>query len=326
MQASLEAFQASSGVPWLAVTILTPWAMKAVVQLPIQVKAQKEMEKMQPIMEETRAKIMQIQMKFCMDPDRMEREAAAVMKESNLNSMMWKPYKPFLLMMPLQMTLFFTFRNMADRIASWPTEGVLWFSDFASPDPTFVLPVMVGGCTYFSMMRASKSMQDANMKRIFEMMACFFGGLSVPIMHMFDAGMNVFCLSNVISGMAMGALMRTPTVREKLGLKAILPGASVDQDGNMQMDMSNPLGDQNPYTSKPAEEKPISKEEQFRMDVIKYGIFVQVVACGMFIYGLQELSKKDEEEEKKEREEAARKAVADAIAQAKKDGRLPVDE
>ena len=70
------------------------------------------------------------------------------------------------------------------------------------------------------------------------------------------------------------------------------PPPTHDQDGNLNINLNAPL--ESPY-AKPAE-PPLTKDEELRQDILRYSVVVQMIAVGLFVYGLKEIGQKGKED------------------------------
>ena len=97
----------------------------------------------------------------------------------------------------------------------------MWFPDLSQSDPYYVFPALFSVLIWRHISYTASFLppdQAGNMK----LMATFFGLTSLPFMHMMSAGFNIYAISNVVSGMAMSAVMRNSGLRESVGLKKIV--------------------------------------------------------------------------------------------------------
>eukprot|EP00392_Amoebophrya_sp_AT5.2_P015260 g15461.t1 len=126
---------------------------------------------------------------------------------------------------PCHMSVFVAYRNMQGRFSpDWNVEGFLWFQDLNLPDCYTVLPV------------SASYIEDAKTRRLLHMTSFLIGAVTLPVTAWLSAGFNIYCCSNVISGMALSALLRVGNFRRLFGLK---PNTKLDAEGNVVL--VNPL-------------------------------------------------------------------------------------
>jgi len=243
---------------WVTVAIMMPWVVK-LIQIPLTVHVQRQLRRDEPLIEELREREADLQRRFSHDEPRLKMELKALYaKEGNPTLKMMRPLLVPLSLFPVQMSMFLAFRTMHERFPSWHLEGWWWFKDLSVADPTFVLPCAVGFLSAGHMLVVSKTMPDPKQADMMRFIGLVLGGMSIPFMHIFGVGFNVYCLSNIISGMAQLALMRHPAFRKLMGLKPLILPQMTDED-------------------------------KVQDRVMRYAMALQIVAVGLVLYTAKDL-------------------------------------
>lgn len=151
----------------IAIIFLTV-AIKAVLY-PLTVKQVRSMKAMQDI----QPKMKQLQEKYKGNPEKLNKELAALYKESGVNPL--AGCLPLIVQMPFLIAIFFAIRDY-NYVQQPPS--FLWMTDLAQPDPTYILPVLSALTTYIQQKQTTSEMtQQTKMMMIF--MPLFIGYISL---------------------------------------------------------------------------------------------------------------------------------------------------
>lgn len=151
----------------IAIILLTI-AIKAILY-PLTVKQVKSMKAMQDI----QPKMKQIQEKYKGNPEKLNKELAALYKEAGVNPL--AGCLPLIVQMPFLIAIFFAIRDY-NYLQQPPS--FLWMTDLAQPDGTYILPILSAVTTYIQQKQTTSEMtQQAKMMMIF--MPLFIGYISL---------------------------------------------------------------------------------------------------------------------------------------------------
>jgi YidC/Oxa1 family membrane protein insertase len=175
------------GAPWwLAIVLLT--VVVRTLLFPItyrQVKSMRKMQELKPDMD-------RIKVEHKDDVPRQREEIARLYRERKVNPL--GGCLPIFVQIPIFLVLYYTIRHF-DRLDSFRTGGLFWFSDLTAADPLFILPV-----AYVVTMMASQELAMRNtvaqQKQIMRFMPIAFG----VFLARFPAGLFVYWVtSNLIT-------------------------------------------------------------------------------------------------------------------------------
>jgi YidC/Oxa1 family membrane protein insertase len=175
------------GAPWwLAIVLLT--VVVRTLLFPItyrQVKSMRKMQELKPDMD-------RIKVEHKDDVPRQREEIARLYRERKVNPL--GGCLPIFVQIPIFLVLYYTIRHF-DRLDSFRTGGLFWFSDLTAADPLFILPV-----AYVVTMMASQELAMRNtvaqQKQIMRFMPIAFG----VFLAGFPAGLFVYWVtSNLIT-------------------------------------------------------------------------------------------------------------------------------
>ena len=159
-----------------------------------QVKSMKGMQELQP-------KIKQLQEKYKSTPEKLNKEMAALYKESGINPL--AGCLPLLIQMPFLMAIFFAIRDFS-YLQQPPS--FLWLIDLSKPDPMYILPFLAAATTWMQSKQTTTEVnQQAKMMLIF--MPLFIGYISMD----FPSGLVVYwVVSNVFQIVQQWLMYRKP--------------------------------------------------------------------------------------------------------------------
>ncbi|XP_077589196.1 cytochrome c oxidase assembly protein COX18, mitochondrial isoform X1 [Stigmatopora nigra] len=138
------------------------------------------------------------------------------------------PFKASLLLwvqLPLWISLSLALRNLSQRHselqASLTTGGALWFPDLTMPDSTWLLPLALGLTNLLIVELFAR--QRTNVTSVQKWVSHAMRGLSllmIPIAASVPSSMALYWLCSSLVGLSHNLLLKTPVVREALGLPA----------------------------------------------------------------------------------------------------------
>lgn len=182
---------ANYGVAIILLTILIKIALYPLTAK--QVKSMKAMQELQP-------KIKELQEKYKGNPEKLNKELAALYKESGVNP--FSGCLPLLVQMPILIAIFFAIRDY--KYLHQP--GFLWMKDLAQPDPSYILPVLAAATTWI---QQKQTMTDATQqnKMMMIFMPLFIGYISLS----FPGGLVLYwVVSNIVQIIQQWWMYRKP--------------------------------------------------------------------------------------------------------------------
>lgn len=108
------------------------------------------------------------------------------------------------------------------------TDGMLWFTDLTSPDPTGILPVIGGLVTLLNIMTSSTSSTSSaarKMRRYLYLMPL----LTVPIWMTLPAAFNLYWLTNGAFQLLLINVFRSKMCKEYMGIPDYLPDTELER-------------------------------------------------------------------------------------------------
>lgn len=190
---TLAIFYRLTGNYGLAIILLT--AASQVLLLPFTLKNLKFTNKMK----ELAPKIQQIQAKYKNDPKKMNEETMLLYRTYGANPL------GGCLTMVLQMPIFFAlYGAISDSYELYGAPFMFWIKNLAVHDPTYILPLLMGGAMLFQTMKTQSTIADPSQKMMMYVMPAMFTFMFLK----FPSGLVLYWLtSNLIS----------------LGLNSVLP-------------------------------------------------------------------------------------------------------
>lgn len=175
---------ASAGFANYGIAIILLTAVIKIALYPLtakQVRSMKAMQELQP-------KIKELQEKYKGNPEKLNKEMAAMYKESGVNPL--SGCLPLLVQMPILIAIFYALRDF--KYLHQP--NFLWMTDLSLPDPTYVLPVLSAATTFIQQKQTTTEMTQQN-KMMMIFMPLFIGYISLT----FPGGLVLYwVVSNVI--------------------------------------------------------------------------------------------------------------------------------
>lgn len=178
----LVTFHGITGSFGLSIILLT--ILIKIVLLPLtlrQDKSMREMKKLQPKIEELKAK-------YKNDPQTLNQKTMDLYKEHNVNPA--GGCLPLIVQLPILWALFGVLR----KEGVVPDEAFLWFS-LVKPDPYFILPVLNGAVSFVQqkLMGTNDNPQMKNMMYMFPLMMIF-------ISYKMPGGLQLYWLASSLTG------------------------------------------------------------------------------------------------------------------------------
>ena len=167
----------------VAIILLTATIKMAIYPLTAKsVRSMKAMQEVQPKMKE-------LQDKYKGNPEKLNKEMAALYKEKGVNP--FSGCLPLLLQMPILIAIFFAIRDY--QYVNQPS-FLLW-SNLGHPDPTYILPVLAGVTTYFQSKQTTTDTTSQQNKMMLYMMPLFIAYITTQ----FPAGLGLYwVVSNLV--------------------------------------------------------------------------------------------------------------------------------
>jgi len=97
------------------------------------------------------------------------------------------------------------------------SDGILWFKDLSSPDPTGILPVLGGLMSLLNIMSTSLSGGSSQFRK-FKKLFTIFPLISIPIWMTFPAAFNVYWLITAGCQLAVMNAFRFDRFRKMMGI------------------------------------------------------------------------------------------------------------
>ena len=135
-----------------------------IIFTPLTHKSQKQMKEMQKLQPEVK----KIQQKYKDDKQALNREVMELYKRRKVNPL--GGCLPMLLQLPV---FFALYRAFLDAIALRHSPFILWITDLADKDPTYIAPLLMGATMYFQQKMTTVAADPAQMKMM-SLMPIFF--------------------------------------------------------------------------------------------------------------------------------------------------------
>lgn len=108
------------------------------------------------------------------------------------------------------------------------SDGLLWFSDLSSPDPTGILPVLGGTISLLNMLTTSTLNTNSVMRKMRRYMY-LFPLVTVPIWMTFPAAFNLYWVATNLAQLFIMNLFRMDSFRKFMGIPEFLPGSKLER-------------------------------------------------------------------------------------------------
>lgn len=161
---------AQMGIPNYAIAIAILTVLIKVALYPLTYKQMKSMK----VMQQLQPQIKELDKKYKNDPQKKQQAMMELYKEHGANPL--SGCLPLLLQMPI---LFALFRALQDFVPTHPEHyNFFWISDLSKPDPTIIMPLIVGLTTFAQQYVTSPNSNDQTQKTMLYMMPIIFGFMS----------------------------------------------------------------------------------------------------------------------------------------------------
>jgi YidC/Oxa1 family membrane protein insertase len=207
-------FGGSFGLAIIAITIIVRLAMFPITKK--QLKSTKAMHEIQP-------KLKALQKKFGGDRQKMSAATMALYKEHGISPLgcVW----PMLIQLPIWIALFQSIRQalaatphdlmaLSSHLYSWgvvnqniPLESNFLWLNLATPDPYFILPILVGITMWVQQKMTAQPTDDPAQKKSNMMMQLMFPAMFAFITLQFPSGLGVYFVVSAIVGIIMQYFM-----------------------------------------------------------------------------------------------------------------------
>lgn len=187
---------AGLGIANYGVAIIILTLVIKIVLYPLTVKQIQSLKGMQEIQPKVKA----LQEKYKGNPEKMNKELAALYKEYNVNPL--AGCLPLLIQMPFLIAIFFAIRDY--QYLQQP--NFLWIKDLAHPDPWYILPALSALTTFIQTKQTTIDANQQN-KMMMYFMPLFIGYISLS----FPSGLVLYwVVSNIVQIVQQWWLYRKP--------------------------------------------------------------------------------------------------------------------
>lgn len=167
-------------------------ALVILIRLVLYPLTQKGMVSMQR-MKDVAPKLKEIREKHKGDPQRMNAAMMELYKKHNVNPM--GGCLPLLLQLPVFFTIY---RVLLNAVELQGAEWILWIDDLSRMDPTFILPILMGGTMFLQQRMTPTNFTDPMQEKIFKYLPVVFTFFFVT----FPAGLVLYWLTNNLLSIA----------------------------------------------------------------------------------------------------------------------------
>ena len=187
---------------WGLAIIMLTLAIRGILW-PVTQRSQDSMMRMKDL----QPKIKEMQEKYKDNPTMIQQKQLELFKEHNVS-----PFGclPMLLQIPIWFALYRTIYSSAELYQA----SFLWVSDLSSPDPLYILPVIVG-ILFFIQQRISSSSASTEMRQ--KIVMHLVTGMFVIFMFVWPAGLNVYILMSTIVGILQAFYAKRRNANMNLG-------------------------------------------------------------------------------------------------------------
>lgn len=131
---------------------------------------------------------------------------------------------------------FWTLQEMSYNVDIYPamlTDGFLWFTNLAEPDPYFILPVVSAITTFTTIHKSPNSGQTSGPAGAYMRYMKYLVFLGIPITSTFPSAivLNWFIMSSF--QLAINSFLLTKVGLKLLGIPQYLPGTILEKHNNM---------------------------------------------------------------------------------------------
>lgn len=144
-----------------------------------------------------------------------DQETAYLYKKHKIN-----PFGGFvnpIIQLPIFISTFFALRKIGTYIPEFSTGGAFWFTDLASSDPMYILPV-VNALTLLAVTEIGIQNIDMSSSPWFRPVVRGMSVISVPLTMYFPTGLLLFWVTNNTFSVAQSVTLKTPSVMKYLDI------------------------------------------------------------------------------------------------------------
>ncbi|XP_010544814.1 PREDICTED: mitochondrial inner membrane protein OXA1-like [Tarenaya hassleriana] len=128
----------------------------------------------------------------------------------------------------IYISTFLAIRNMAQKMPSFESGGILWFTDLTTPDSFYVLPAVLGVTFWFTTMSDdSYQRQQKPGFEAFSLLCWIFTTVAFQAIFSIESAVFCFMISSNIIGYGLDMATKSPKVRKLLKIRN-LPDGSPD--------------------------------------------------------------------------------------------------
>lgn len=182
---------------WGVAIILLTLAVRLLI-LPLTIAQTRSSRKMQALQPE----IEKIKQKYKKDPQKQNQAIMELWRTHQVNPM--SGCLVALIQLPFLWGIF------AALSATPFTAGFLWIPDLSKPDPLYILPILAGVTTIFTITTATMNPNDKTQRAMMYIMPVFVGWVAVR----YAAGLSLYWVVQNIFSVVQQALQRKPAVQE----------------------------------------------------------------------------------------------------------------
>ncbi|XP_047338684.1 mitochondrial inner membrane protein OXA1 [Impatiens glandulifera] len=221
LQHLIDAVHTFTGFNWWASIALTTVLIRgATIPLLInQLKCTTKLSLLRPRLEE----IKQEMQDRSMDPKAVsegQQQMQALFREYGVTP--FSPLKGMLFQGPIFISFFFAISNMVEKVPSFKTGGLHWFTDLTTTDPMYILPVLTA-LTFLITVESNmqEGMEGNPTAKTMKNVSRAFAVLTVPFTMSFPKGIFFYWVTSNIFSLLYGLVIKTPKVKKLLGIPII---------------------------------------------------------------------------------------------------------
>ncbi|KAH0850691.1 hypothetical protein HID58_095334 [Brassica napus] len=132
--------------------------------------------------------------------------------------------KGMLIQGPLFICFFLAIPNMAEKVPSFQTGGVLWFTDLTTPDSLYILPVITALTFLITVeCNAQEGMEGNPMAGTVKNVCRGFALLTVPMTMSFPQAIFCYWITSNLFSLTYGLVIKRPRVKKLLKIPELPP-------------------------------------------------------------------------------------------------------
>nr|XP_043609502.1 mitochondrial inner membrane protein OXA1-like [Erigeron canadensis] len=223
LQYAIDGIHTFTGLNWWASIVITTLIIRT-LSIPIlinQLKATTKLTILRPELEQ----IKQEMQDKGMSPSAVS-EGQAKMKRvfSEHGVSTFTPLKGLLIQGPVFVSFFLAIRNMVDKVPSFQTGGVSWFTDLTTADPFYLLPCLTAFTFWITVECNMQEGLEGNpaagtMKNV----SRAFAALTVPLTATFPKALFCYWITSNLFSLVYGLVIKQESVKKFLNIPIIVP-------------------------------------------------------------------------------------------------------